>query len=156
VLLEAAVRVHEPADPNVPEPPEKRLNEIDPPGLLFVPDAVSVTVAVQVVTWSTAREEGVQETLVAVDRSVLKVTATLFVPLPVLNVHVVVALTQSPEKPPNVEPKAALAVSVVEVPFGMPLIVQAAVHEEGEPWLLPIDPPPPPGNVSLMFASWAT
>ena len=48
--------------------PEKRLNEIDPPGLLFVPDDVSVTVAVQVVTWSTAREEGTQETLVAVDR----------------------------------------------------------------------------------------
>ena len=86
----------------------------------------------------------------------MNVTVTLFVPFPVLNVHVVVALTQSPEKPPNVEPEAGVAVRVVETPLGMLLIVQVAVHDEGEPWLLPTDPPPAPANVSLMFASCAT
>src|SRR3954454_17904869 len=75
-------RLHVPRDPNVPVPPDATEKLTEPPGLLLVPVAVSVTVAVQVVACPTARVEGLQATLVEVERKAVNVTATLFVPVP--------------------------------------------------------------------------
>ena len=76
VLLVAGDRVQvAPGLVKVPVPVEVKVT--DPVGLDFVPPAVSVTVAVQVVDWFTARVESVQLTAVEVERLALKVTVIL-------------------------------------------------------------------------------
>ena len=67
VLEVAGDRVHD-VGLNAPAPVEVKL--ADPVGLDFVPEAVSDTVAVQLVPWFTATEAGEQDVEVEVERVV--------------------------------------------------------------------------------------
>lgn len=68
-------RVHDvPGLEKAPGPDDPKLTE--PVGADFVPEAVSVTVAVQTDAWFTATEAGEHETAVEVERCASKVTVS--------------------------------------------------------------------------------
>jgi hypothetical protein len=149
VPVVAELSVHVPPDPNVPVPPERRLKEIVPPGLVFVPVAVvSVTVAVQVVAWSTARDASAQETTVDVDRlDAEKVTVKVALdPRTALHGFVVpvqVELDRSaaPLHPLKLDPAAALALNVTVAPFAE--VVMFGKHVLETVWEAAAAPVPP-------------
>jgi hypothetical protein len=108
---------------NPPAPLDENVTE--PDGLDFVPDAVSVTVAVQVEAWASATVAGVHDTAVEVALRPLKVTVRaglpprtalqgFVVPVQVEELRLAAAL-----QPPNVDPPLALALNVTVAPLSV-------------------------------------